>query len=49
MHVTAWPSGWAPLLCQDRWLLLQGLLQLSMAHLPRVGEWAAAGKAVMDA
>jgi hypothetical protein len=34
---------------QDRWLLLQGSLQLLVAHLPRVGEWAAVGTAVMVA
>jgi hypothetical protein len=34
-----------PLPAQDRWLLLQ----LRVAHLPRVGEWAAVGTAVMVA
>jgi hypothetical protein len=38
-----------PLPAQDRWLLLQGSLQLRVAHLPRVGEWAAVGTAVMVA
>jgi hypothetical protein len=38
-----------PLPAQDRWLLLQGSLQLRVAHLPRVGKWAAVGTAVMVA
>jgi hypothetical protein len=38
-----------PLPAQNRWLLLQGSLQLRVAHLPRVGEWAAVGTAVMVA
>jgi hypothetical protein len=38
-----------PLPAQDRWLLLQGSLQLRVALLPRVGEWAAVGTAVMVA
>jgi hypothetical protein len=29
-----------PLPTQDRWLLLQGSLQLRMTHLPWVSEWA---------
>jgi hypothetical protein len=37
-----------PLPTQDRWLLLQGSLQLRMTHLPWVSEWAAVGTAVMD-
>jgi hypothetical protein len=34
---------------QDRWLLLQGSLQVHVAHLPRVGEWAAVRAALMVA
>jgi hypothetical protein len=38
-----------PLPAQNRWLLLHGSVQLRVAHLPRVGEWAAVGMAVMVA
>jgi hypothetical protein len=37
----------APLPAQDRWLLLQGLLQLCVGYFPRVGERAALGTVAM--
>lgn len=42
MHIQGMPprgcAGWAPLPTQDRWLLLQGFLQLRVVHLPWVDE-----------
>jgi hypothetical protein len=42
VHIQGMPSrgcaGWAPLPTQDRWLLLQGFLQLRVVHLPWVDE-----------